>query len=164
MSKAPSAIKLYKGLSLYRVERSSKWYVRVWDKKTKKYLVKSTGEDTIIRAREVAQELALSLLKSEKPVEREYTFGHFALKLLHRSRLQHQTGERSQGRIKALQWAVQNEDWGLLRFFGERDVRQIRTHTFQEYIADLTKRRPSLAASTKNTLMAAFRNVMKMEL
>ena len=133
----------------------------MWDKKTKKYLVKSTGEDTIIRAREVAQELALSLLKTEKPVEREYTFGHFALKLLHRSRLQHQTGERSQGYIKALHWAVQNEDWGLLRFFGERDVRQIRTHTFQEYIADLTKRRPSLAASTKNTLMAAFRNVMK---
>jgi hypothetical protein len=161
MSKAPSAIKLYKGLSLYRVERSTKWYVRVWDKKTKKYLVKSTGEDTVIRAREVAQELALSLLKSEKPVEREYTFSHFALKLLHRSRLQHQTGERSQGYIKALHWAVQNEDWGLLRFFGDRDVRQIRTHTYQEYIADLTKRRPSLAASTKNTLMAAFRNVMK---
>ena len=77
MSKAPSAIKLYKGLSLYRVERSTKWYVRVWDKKTKKYLVKSTGEDTVIRAREVAQELALSLLKSEKPVEREYTFQPF---------------------------------------------------------------------------------------
>ena len=161
MSKAPSAIKLYKGLSLYRVERSTKWYVRVWDKKTKKYLVKSTGEDTVIRAREVAQELALSLLKSEKPVEREYTFSHFALKLLHRSRLQHQTGERSQGYIKALHWAVQNEDWGLLRFFGDRDVRQIRTHTYQEYIADLIKRRPSLAASTMNTLMAAFRNVMK---
>ena len=85
MSKAPSAIKLYKGLSLYRVERSTKWYVRVWDKKTKS-------------------------IWSSQPV---------------------------------------------------RDVRQIRTHTFQEYIADLTKRRPSLAASTKNTLMAAFRNVMK---
>jgi hypothetical protein len=121
MSKAPAAIKLYKGLSLYRVERSSKWYVRVWDKKTKKYLVKSAGEDTVIRAREVAKEL--SLLKSEKPVEREYTFGHFALKLLHRSRLQHQNGERSQGYIQALHSAVQNEDWGLLRFFGERDVR-----------------------------------------
>ena len=58
-------------------------------------------------------------------------------------------------------WAVENEDWGHLRFFGDRDIRQIRTHTYQEYIADLTKRRPSLAASTKNTLMAAFRNVMK---
>jgi hypothetical protein len=109
----------------------------------------------------VAQELALSLLKAEKPVEREFTFRHFALKLLHRSRLQQQTGERSQGYIKALHWAVQNEGWGLVRFFGEQDVRQIRTHSFQEYIADLTKRRPDLAPSTKNTLMAAFRNVMK---
>ena len=161
MTKAPSAVRLYKGLSLYRVANSTKWYVRVWDKKRKKYLVKSTGEDTVIRAREVAQELALSLLKAEKPVEREFTFKHFALKLLHRSRLQHQTGERSQGYIKALHWAVQNEDWGLLRFFGERDVRQIKTHTYQEYLADLTKRRPGLAPSTKNTLMAAFRNVLK---
>jgi len=66
MAKTPSAIKLYKGLSLYRVANSTKWYVRVWDKKRKKYLVKSTGEDTVIRAREVAQELALSLLKAEK--------------------------------------------------------------------------------------------------
>jgi hypothetical protein len=63
--------------------------------------------------------------------------------------------------MKALHWAVQNEDWGLLRFFGDKDVRQIRTNTYQEYLADLTKRRPDLAPSTKNTLMAAFRNVMK---
>ena len=161
MTKAPSAVRLYKGLSLYRVANSSMWYVRVWDKKRKKYLVKSTAEDTLIRAREVAQELALSLLKAEKPVEKEFTFRHFALKLLHRSSLQHQTGERSHGYMKALHWAVQNEDWGLLRFFGDKDVRQIRTNTYQEYLADLTKRRPDLAPSTRNTLMAAFRNVMK---
>ena len=161
MTKAPSAVRLYKGLSLYRVANSSMWYVLVWDKKRKKYLVKSTAEDTLIRAREVAQELALSLLKAEKPVEKEFTFRHFALKLLHRSSLQHQTGERSHGYMKALHWAVQNEDWGLLRFFGEKDVRQIRTNTYQEYLADLTKRRPDLAPSTRNTLMAAFRNVMK---
>lgn len=161
MTKAPSAVRLYKGLSLYRVANSSMWYVRVWDKKRKKYLVKSTAEDTLIRAREVAQELALSLLKAEKPVEKEFSFRHFALKLLHRSSLQHQTGERSHGYMKALHWAVQNEDWGLLRFFGDKDVRQIRTNTYQEYLADLAKRRPDLAPSTRNTLMAAFRNVMK---
>ena len=74
MTKAPSAVSLYKGLSLYRVANSSMWYVRVWDKKRKKYLVKSTAEDTLIRAREVAQELALSLLKAEKPVEKKFTF------------------------------------------------------------------------------------------
>jgi len=161
MTETPSAIRLYKGLSIYRVANSTKWYVRVWDRKRKKYLVKSTGEDSAIKARHLAQELALSLLKAEKPVEREFTFQHYAQKLLHRSRLQAQSGDRSRGYVKALHWAVQNEDWGLLRFFAERDVRQIRTQTYQEYIADLTKRRPDLSVSTRNTLMATLRNVLK---
>jgi|LauGreDrversion2_3_1035106.scaffolds.fasta_scaffold09816_1 hypothetical protein len=161
MSKAPSAIRLYQGLSIYRVENSTKWYVRVWDRKRKKYIVKSTGEDSAVKAKALAQELALSLLKAEKPVEKEFTFFNFALKLLHRSRLQQTSGDRSKGYVKALHWAIQNEDWGLLRFFGEKDVRQIRTQTYQEYMADLAKRRPEMTASTRNTLMATLRNVLK---
>ena len=161
MSKAPSAIRLYQGLSIYRVENSTKWYVRVWDRKRKKYIVKSTGEDSAVKAKALAQELALSLLKAEKPVEREFSFNNFALKLLHKSRLQQTSGDRSKGYVKALHWAIQNEDWGLLKFFGERDVRQIRTQTYQEYMADLAKRRPDMTASTRNTLMATLRNVLK---
>jgi hypothetical protein len=161
MPKAPSAIRLYQGLSIYRVENSTKWYVRVWDRKRKKYIVKATGEDSAVKAKALAQELALSLLKAEKPVEREFTFHSYALKLLHRSRLQQQSGERSKGYVKALHWGIQNEDWGMLRFFGERDVRQIRTQTYQEYMADLAKRRPGMTASTRNTLMATLRNVLK---
>jgi len=161
MSKAPSAIRLYQGLSIYRVENSTKWYVRVWDRKRKKYIVKSTGEESAIKAKALAQELALSLLKAEKPVDREFTFLNFALKLLHRSRLQQQYGDRSKGYVKALHWAIQNEDWGLLRFFEDKDVRQIRTQTYQEYMADLAKRRPDMTASTRNTLMATLRNVLK---
>ena len=161
MSKAPSAIRLYQGLSIYRVENSTKWYVRVWDRKRKKYIVKSTGEDSAVKAKALAQELALSLLKAEKPVEREFSFNNFALKLLHKSRLQQTSGDRSKGYVKARHWAIQNEDWGLLKFFGERDVRQIRTQTYQEYMADLAKRRPDMTASTRNTLMATLRNVLK---
>lgn len=161
MPKTPTAINLYKGLSIYKVAGSSKWYVRVWDRRTKKYIVKSTGEDSSIKARAAAQELALSLLKAEPVIETRYTFKHFALKLLNKARLQGKSGDRSDGYIKSLHWAVQNEDWGLLKRFGEMDVRSIKTPTYQDYIADLTKRRPDLSASSKNTLMAAFRNVMK---
>lgn len=161
MTETPSAIRIYQGVAIYRVENSTKWYVRVWDRKTKKYTVKSTGEESAIKAKAMAQELALTLLKAEKPVERQFTFHHFALKLLHRSRLQQTSGDRSKGYVKALHWAIQNEDWGLLRFFGERDVRQIRTQTYQEYMADLAKRRPDMSASTRNTLMATLRNVLK---
>lgn len=71
------------------------------------------------------------------------------------------SGDRSKGYVKALHWAIQNEDWGLLKFFGDKDVRQIRTQTYQEYMADLTKRRPDMSASTRNTLMATLRNVLK---
>lgn len=55
MAKAPSAIRLYQGLSIYRVENSTKWYVRVWDRKRKKYIVKSTGEDSAVKAKALAQ-------------------------------------------------------------------------------------------------------------
>jgi hypothetical protein len=161
MAKTPSAIKLYKGLSIYRVANSANWYVRVWDRRSKKYIVKSTGTDSSIKARDAAQELALSLLKAEKPVEVEYLFKTYALKLLNKSRLQSQTGERSVGYMKSIQWAIQNKDWGLLDTFGNKDIRTLKTHSYQEYLADLNKTRPDLTSSTLNTLMAAFRNVMK---
>ena len=161
MTKTPSAVNLYKGLSIYRVESSSKWYVRVWDRRTKKYIVKSTGHDSSIKARAAAQELALSLLKAEPQVENQHTFKHFALKLLHKARLQGKSGDRSDGYIKSIHWALQNEDWGLLRHFGDMDVRKLRTHSYQDYITELTRKRPDLSSSSKNTLMAAFRNVLK---
>jgi hypothetical protein len=41
-------------------------------------------------------------------------------------------------------------------------VRQITTRDFRDYIEALTEKRPDLSSSTKNTIMAAFRNVMKM--
>ena len=46
MSKAQPAIKLYKDASLYCVERSTKWYVRGWDKKTSRKL----DQDALINA------------------------------------------------------------------------------------------------------------------
>ena len=161
MPKAPKAINLYKGLSIYRVAGSSKWYVRVWDRKKKKYLVKSTGKESSIEAKDVAQEFAMALLKSEPRVEAEFTFKHFALKLLNQSSSMAQVGERSIGYFKSMSWAVQNADWGLLDYFGEMDVRKLRTHTYQEYLAMLNRKRPDLSPSTLNSLMAAFRNVLK---
>ena len=52
------AIKLYRGVSIYRVPQSRNWYVRVWDRERKRYVVKATGESSSIRARQAAQDLA----------------------------------------------------------------------------------------------------------
>lgn len=159
--KTPSAVKIYKGLSIYHVANSPFWMVRVWDRKRKKYLVKSTGETSSILAKEAAQDLAVALLRSEAPVQVEYTFKTFAHKLLKRSKIQAENGERNERYVKTMHWAISNADWGLLDYFEDKDVREIRTHTWQEYLNWLHSKRPDLSPSTKNTLSATFRNVMK---
>jgi hypothetical protein len=154
-----SAIRIYKGVSIYRVRGSQYWYVRVWDRDRKRYVVKGTGETSVIRAREVAKDHALS--KQEQSVERQFTFHHFAIKCLSKSESLAAKGDRNIGYVKAIRWSLQNADWGLLKWFGSKDARKITTREFTQYMDHLTKKRPDLTASTKNTIMAAFRNVLK---
>ena len=66
----PKSISIFKGVSIYRVSNSKFWYVRVWDSERKKYTVRGTGETSSILARKAAQDLAISMLKEKKPVER----------------------------------------------------------------------------------------------
>ena len=161
MTETPSAIRLYKGLSIYRVANSPNWMVRVWDRKRKKYLVKSTGQSSSILAKDAAQELAIALLKSEVRVETEFTFKHFAQKLLNKTKVKADNGELSKQYVKAMHWAILNADWGLVDYFGEHDVRKLRTFDWKEYLDSLYKKRPDLSPSTRNTLSATFRNVLK---
>jgi Phage integrase family len=158
-----SAIKIYRGVSIYKVRGSQYWYVRVWDHNKKRYIVKGTGETSVIGAREVAKDYALSLLKNaERVVERQFTFQYFAIKCLSKNEALATKGDRNIGYVKAIQWSLQNADWGLLKWFGQNDVRKITTRDFNDYMDHLTKTRPELSSSTKNTIMAAFRNVLKM--
>ena len=115
----------------------------------------------MILARDAAQSLALSLLKSTPPISNEFLFSTFAQKLLRKNKILSDTGERNPNYIKTIHWAIQNVDWGLLDFFGEHDIRKLKSNAFQEYLGHLQKKRPDLSPSTKNTLTAAFRNVMK---
>jgi hypothetical protein len=155
------AIKLYRGVSIYQVEGSANWYVRVWDRDRQRYIVKTTGVTSAVKAREVAKDFALSLLKRERAVDREFTFRHFAIKCLSKSSRLVEKHERNGNYARVIKWAIQNEDWGLVRRLGTKDVREIKTHDFRKYMEDLTRKRPHLSPSTKNTILAAFRNVMK---
>ena len=109
MTTLPPAIKLYRGVSIYKVAGSPYWYVRVWDRQQKKYVVKSTGEESSLLARDVAQDVALSLLKKEKTVAPEYTFKYFGLKMLNNMQREARLGNKSPGYVKSLMWAIQNE-------------------------------------------------------
>jgi hypothetical protein len=158
---APAAIKIYRGVSIYKVDGSANWYVRVWDQSKRRYIVKTTGVRSAVRAREIAKEFALHLLRTQKPVDREFTFRHFALKCLSISAVLVKKGERHSRYDRVIQWAIQNDDWGLLRRFGANDIRSIKTQDFRRYLEELERSKPHLSSSTKNTITAAFRNVLK---
>jgi hypothetical protein len=155
------AIKLYRGVSIYQVEGSKNWYVRIWNREKQRYIVKATGQTSAVRAREVAQSHALTLLQNQAVVEPQFSFRHFAIKCISKNQSLVGKGERNRNYGRVITWVIQNEDWGLMRKFGPHDVRKIKTRDFQEYIEDLSRKRPDLSPSTKNTILAAFRNVLK---
>jgi len=68
------AIPLYRGVSIYQVDGSKNWYVRIWNHDKRRYVVKATDQTSAARAREFALSHALSLLKDEPLVDREFTF------------------------------------------------------------------------------------------
>ena len=143
MSTDFSAIKIYRGVSIYKVRGSQYWYVRVWDRDRKRYIVKGTGETSVIGAREVAKDYALSLLKTERAVDREFTFHHFAIKCLsQKHRAWSRKAIRNIGYLKAIRWSLQNADWGLLKWFGQKDVRKITTRDFNDYMEHLDQNSP----------------------
>ncbi len=155
------AVRIFRGLSIYKVRGSRYWYVRVWYSDAKKYRVKGTGETSRIEARAAAIDFARTILQAEQAVPVEFTFKQYAIKCLEKgSRLAAQ-GDRHIGTVKAIGWALQNNDWGLLRWFGRKDVRKIGTRDFNAYMEDLSQRRPELSTSSRNSIMSAFRNVMK---
>ena len=156
-----SAISIFKGVSIYKVANSKYWYVRVWDSDRKKYIVKGTGQTSSILARKAAQELAIALLKEKAPVVKEFSFKIYCLKLLRNEKEVVDRNQRSVGSFKAMKWCIENKDWGLIKRFGDRDVREITTRDFREYMNYLDVKNPDWAASTKNTILATFRNVLK---
>jgi hypothetical protein len=155
------AIKLYRGVSIYQVKGSKNWYVRVSNREQQRYIVKATGQTSAAKARDVALSHALSLLQAAPVVEPQFTFRHFAIRCISKNLTLVGSGERNGNYGRVITWVIQNEDWGLMRKFGSKDVRQIKTQDYQTYIEELSRKRPDLAPSTKNTILAAFRNVMK---
>jgi hypothetical protein len=71
------------------------------------------------------------------------------------------SGERNANYIRTKQLFLDNNDWGLVRHFGNSDVRELKTRDHQLFLDGLARRRPELSASTRNMLMATFRNVLK---
>ena len=149
------------GLAIYKVGASPFWQVRIRDRKAGRYIVRSSKETSKIKAREAAVELAADILSKERPVERQFTFQYYADRLITRSAGMVARGERNANYVKTLKLCIDNAEWGLMRTFKHQDVREIRTRHYQEFMEALAKKRPDLSTSTRNTITATLRNVLK---
>ncbi|AUX68815.1 hypothetical protein CHX26_04190 [Porphyrobacter sp. HT-58-2] len=154
-------ITISRGLAIYKVGASPFWQVRIRDPRIKRYIVRSTKETSRVQARIAAREMAFELLGSEKRVEREFTFRHYASRLIAKGERLVAQGERNANYVRTIRLCLNNPEWGLEKAFHVRDVRELRTRDYQEFMDGLATKRPDLSASTRNMLTATFRNVLK---
>jgi hypothetical protein len=154
-------ITISRGLAIYKVQASPFWQVRIRDPRIKRYIVRSTKETSRIQARAAAREMAYELLGSEKRVEREFTFRYYASRLIAKGERMIAQGERNANYVRTIRLCLNNPEWGLEKAFHVRDVRELKTRDYQEFMDGLAKKRPDLSTSTRNMLTATFRNVLK---
>jgi hypothetical protein len=154
-------ITISRGLAIYKVQASPYWQVRIRDPRIKRYIVRSTKETSRIQARAAAREMAYELLGSEKRVEREFTFRYYASRLIAKGERMIAQGERNANYVRTIRLCLNNQEWGLEKAFHVRDIRELKTRDYQEFMDGIAKKRPDLSTSTRNMLTATFRNVLK---
>lgn len=154
-------IKLSKGLAIYQTHASPYYQVRIWDTRANKYIVRSTEETSRIEARKVARELALTLVGKDASAPKEYSFRTYAQRFVANARQRAEKDELNRNYVRTLTVCLDNDEWGIIQHFGDRDVRELRTRDWRLFIEGIANKRPDLSPSTRNSLMAAFRNVLK---
>ena len=92
---------------------------------------------------------------------REFSFKTYANRFIQKGRQLAQSGERNKNYIRTTRLFLDNDNWGLVRHFGTSDVRDLTTRDWQLFIEKLSRKRSDLSSSTRNMLMATFRNVLK---
>ncbi len=154
-------ITINRGLAIYRVKASPFWQARIRDSRIGRYIVRSTRETSRVKARQAAREIAQDILGNEKRIEREFTFRHYANRLVAKGQRQIASGDRNSNYVRTIGLFLNNPEWGLIKTIGHRDVRELKTRDYQELMDKLARSRPDLATSTRNMMTATFRNVLK---
>jgi hypothetical protein len=157
-------IKIARGVAIYQTHASPFYFARLLDPGTKKYIVRSTKETSRVKARQAAEELAEDIRRNNPPVPEKFSFRHYAQRMIVRGETLVASGERNKNYIRTTKHFVNKDDWGLIRHFGNRDVRELKTRDYNLFMERITEARPNLTGSTKNTIMATFRNVLKVAL
>src|SRR5271168_1669305 len=152
---------LRRGVAIYQTHASSFYFARILDPRANRYKVRSTKETSRLAARQVAEELAQQICSKDAPADKELSFKSYAQRLILRGQQLAESGERNKNYIRTAKLFLDNDDWGLVRHFGTRDVRELTTRDWQIFIEALGRKRSDLSTSTRNMLLATFRNVLK---
>jgi hypothetical protein len=154
-------VRVRRGVAIYQTHASPFYFARILDPKTHRYKVRSTKETSRIQARRSAEELAHEIMRPDAPAPPEYSFRTYAKRFIQKGQQLADSGERNKNYICTTRLFLDNDDWGLVRHFGSRDVRELTTRDWQLFIENLVRKRTDLSSSTRNMLMATFRNVLK---
>jgi hypothetical protein len=152
---------LRRGLAIYQTYASPYYQARIRDPRANKYVVRSTQESSRIQARKVAEELARELVGENAPAPKEYSFRSYARRFVENAQRMANSGERNRNYIRTIKLCLDNDEWGVVQHFGDRDVRELRTRDWRLFMEGIANKRPDLSTSTRNSIMAAFRNVLK---
>lgn len=154
-------LKVHKGVAIYKTHASPYWFARIRDPQLKKYVVRSTKETSRISARSAAMELAAEIFSKKKETPNEFSFRYFSKRYVERASRLVANGERNGNYIRTTTLCLNNPEWGLIKYFGNQDIRALKTRHWAEFLDSLSRKRPDLSSSTRNSLSATFRNVLK---
>jgi hypothetical protein len=72
--------------------------------------------------------------RKDRPAEPEFGFKYYAHRYVEKAKRQAERGERNANYIRTATVALDNDDWGLVRHFATRDVRELKTRDWQLFI------------------------------
>lgn len=157
-------VKIRRGLAIYKVGASPYWQCRMRVPSKHGYLCRSTKETARIEARKVAEELFGSVLQRHvvPEVRKELTFDYFADRLIKKQYELAKRGVRSRKLAQGDEWLINNQTAGLLKYFGGRDITQIRTKDVNAYLEFVKETRAEpFAFTTYSNRISCLRKVLK---
>ncbi|MCX6976060.1 MAG: hypothetical protein NTZ94_17560 [Verrucomicrobia bacterium] len=155
--------KIRKGVQIYKVHSSPYWKARVWVPSQGKYIVRSTKESSKIEASHAAEEFASSLFSrgALAAVPKSRTFETYADRLIYVQQERQKLGQIHRGTAQGDEYTIRNKTWGLVAYFGRRDISTIKPKDVSAYVVWMQKERTEpLAPSTINRRVACLRKIL----
>ena len=155
-------INIRRGLAVYKIKASPYYYCRIWLPAQKKRLVRTTKATTRAEAISIAEEQFTAMGSRGKlaAVPTNFTFEHFADKLVQLEKSRGEAGKISSRQSANSKNLLKNPRWGAVKRMGGSDVRKIQTRDYLNYMSWVHSQNPALSTGTLNHIAVVFRKVL----